>query len=709
MQVQIQNFPHLPERLSSLGDLAYNLWWSWNSDAREVFRRLDRMLWRVTQHNPVRMLQQMEPEALEKAARNAQFLDLYDSLMARYDEYMNSTRTWYTETHPASKSPIAYFCAEFGIHNSLPIYSGGLGLLAGDTCKEASDLGIPMVAVGSLYPEGYFHQRVEADGRQEAIYSRLNTDSAPLLPVLNDDGTRLLVRVPLGDNEVKVAVWRVQVGRVPIYLMDTDIDENEVWLRDLSMRLYGGDQQVRLRQEIVLGMGGVRVLYALGHTPAVFHLNEGHAAFAGIELLRGRMEAGADFDTAVQQVRQSQVFTTHTPVRAGHDEFPFHMMEEYFAHVWEKLGIGRERFLSLGQAQGKSTFSMTALALRLSKQANAVSKKHGEVSREMWRELWPELPTEKVPIISITNGVHVPTWIAPDLIEPYEKYLGPYWLLRHDDLALWEKILQMPDREIWDIHVHLKGRLMAFIREEARRKWIRDRVSSSHHLVALGTMLDRDSLTIGFARRFATYKRATLIFRDLERLKKILLNPWRPVQIIFSGKAHPADEPGKFLLRQVFEACASHEMAGHIAFVEDYDKHVAHYLKSGVDVWLNNPEPPLEASGTSGQKASLNGIINCSVLDGWWYEGYNGSNGWAIEGHDDDSAADSLYSLLESRIVPLFYDRDSQNIPRGWAQMMKEAIRSTAARFSARRMLKEYTQLMYDLTPSPTSAEVLKM
>ncbi len=707
MKVQVQSFPQIPERIYRVADLAYNLWWSWNADARELFRRLDRMLWRITQHNPVSMLQQMDPAELERASRDRYFLDLYDSLIARYDEYMTSARTWYSESHPNSDSLVAYFCAEFGLHNSLPIYSGGLGLLAGDTCKEASDLGLPMVAIGSLYPEGYFHQRVDANGRQEAIYSRLNTDSAPLLPVLNEDGSRLLVRVPLGNMEVRVAVWRVQVGRVPIYLMDTDIDENEVWLRDLSARLYGGDQQVRLRQEIILGMGGVRVLRALGYRPTVLHLNEGHAAFAGIELLREYMVAGAGFEEALERLRRMLVFTTHTPVKAGHDEFPFHQIEEYFAPTWESMGIGREQLLSLGQSQGKPSFSMTVLALRTARKANAVSKRHGEVSREMWKELWPELEVKNVPIISITNGVHVPTWIAPEFLEPFERHLGPYWLLFHDDLALWEKILQMPDRDIWEIHIHLKGRLMAFIREEARRKWIRDHVSSSHHLVALGTLLDRDALTIGFARRFATYKRATLVFRDMERLKKILLNPWRPVQIIFSGKAHPADEPGKFFLQQVFQACASHEMAGHIAFVEDYDKHVAHYLKSGVDVWLNNPTPPMEASGTSGQKASLNGIINCSVRDGWWYEGYNGNNGWAIEGDDDDAAAASLYDLLEKEIVPLYFERDAQNIPRRWAQMMKEAIRSTAARYSARRMVKEYTHLMYDAAPIPKGPKEL--
>lgn len=709
MKVQIKNFPYLPERILRIADLAYNLWWSWNPEARELFRRLDRMLWRKNQHNPVSMLQQIDAATLDKAAASVSFTDYYDGLMAHYDHYMDAHLTWYSKNRPNSKDLVAYFCAEFGIHNSLPIYSGGLGLLAGDTCKEASDLGIPMVAVGSLYPEGYFHQRVDSDGRQDAVYTRLDTDSAPLLPVLNDDGSRLLVQVPLGDDVVHVAIWRVQVGRVPIYLMDTDIEENEVWLRDVSARLYGGDQQVRLRQEIILGMGGVRVLRALNYDPSVYHLNEGHAAFAGIELLRESMEGGRDFQAAVEEVRRRQVFTTHTPVKAGHDEFPFHKMEEYFSHLWEDLGIGRERFLSLGQSQNKPTFSMTVLALRMSRRANAVSRRHGEVSRHMWNELWPDRPVEEVPIIYITNGVHVPTWISSELVEAYRNHLGINWLDEHDELGLWERVQKMPDRELWELHLHLKGKLMAFIREEARWKWMRDGFNSAHHLVAMGTLLDRDILTIGFARRFATYKRATLILRDMERLRNILLNPWRPVQLIFSGKAHPADEPGKHLLQQVFQACSSQQMAGRIAFLEDYDKHKAHYLKSGVDVWLNNPEPPNEASGTSGLKAALNGIINLSVLDGWWYEGYNGENGWAIEGNDDDSAAESIYTLLEEEIVPLYYEHDSQGIPRGWAKRMKESIRSTAARFSARRMMKEYAQRMYSAAPEPSPAELLEV
>ena len=710
MRVEIPQFPNVPEALGRLPELAYNLWWSWHSAGRQLFRRLDTTLWRRFHQNPVQMLLEIEPEVLLTRSRDPHFLDLYQSVIDRYTRYLNRQQTYTISGHKKSGDQlIAYFCAEFGVHNSLPIYSGGLGLLAGDTCKEASDLNLPLVAIGSLYPEGYFHQRISADGRQEALYSRLDPKRAPLLPVLNDDGSRLLVGIPLGSHQVQVAVWRIQVGRVPIYLMDTDIDQNQPWLRDVSARLYGGDHLVRLRQEIILGMGGVKVLEALGYQPTVYHLNEGHAAFAGIALLLRGHRQGLNFDTNLDRTRQSLVFTTHTPVKAGHDEFSSRLMEEYFSDVWQRLGIGRERFLELGAPPGGQTFSMTVLALRMSRNANAVSRRHGQVARRMWKDLWPELTPEEVPIISITNGVHLPTWFASEMVRLLERHLGPSLWTQPDDPSRWEKIIKLPDAELWNTHLELKRKLMSHIRTEAQRKWVAGEVSSSHHLVALGTLLDREALTIGFARRFATYKRATLVFHDLARLKRILTNSRRPVQIIFSGKAHPADEPAKFLLQQVFNWCSSPELEGHVAFVEDYDKLTAHYLVSGVDVWLNNPQPPLEASGTSGQKASLNGVPNLSVPDGWWYEGHNQRNGWAIEGDDDASASASLYDHLERHIIPLYYDRDPQGIPRGWAARMKESIRSVAAPFSARRMLKEYTQRLYlQDSPRPEVAKLKK-
>ncbi len=696
MLIKIPEFPDLPARISRLPEFSFNLWWSWHSRARELFRRLDLTLWRRTHHNPVRMLHEINSRRLAQRAADPRFLALYDSVISAYDDYLQSNTTWYREAFPdSSRSQVAYLCAEFGLHNSLPIYSGGLGLLAGDTCKEASDLGIPLIGVGALYPEGYFHQKIEADGRQVALYTRLDTTRAPLLPVLNDEGERLLVDVPLDDTVVKVALWRVMVGRVPIFLMDTDIEENDVWLRDVTARLYGGDQLVRLRQEIILGIGGIRCLTALGYDPDVYHLNEGHASFAAVELLRRRLEAGDSFQAALKEVKQQLVFTTHTPVKAGHDEFPFHMMEEYFHHLWEEMGVNRESFLELGQIQNRSSFSMTVLALKTARQANAVSRKHGEVSREMWAPLWPEREVQDVPIISVTNGVHVPTWVAAEMVEHFESHIGPYWWMHHDDPHLWERVLRIPDKDLWETHMLLKAKLLTFVREAARYKWAAGGVSSTNQLVALGTLLDGDVLTIGFARRFATYKRAGLILRDRDRLRRLLTHSRRPVQIIFSGKAHPADEEGKYVLQQVFEACASPDLEGRMAFVEDYNKHVAHYLISGVDVWLNNPAPPLEASGTSGQKASLNGIPNLSVRDGWWYEGHNGRNGWSIEGEDDDATASHLYELLEDEIVPLFYKRDSEGVPRQWTAVMKEAIRSISAEFSARRMMKEYARKLY--------------
>jgi starch phosphorylase len=498
----------------------------------------------------------------------------------------------------------------------------------------------------------------------------------------------------MDSQEIYVAVWKLQVGRVPIFLMDTNVPENELWNRDLVARLYEGDPQVRLRQEVILGIGGMRVLRALGYDPTVIHLNEGHAAFAALDLFRMNREKGLGYEDSLQATREKIVFTTHTPVKAGHDVFPFPMIEDHFSHFWEELGISREDFLELGAPPDDQNFSMTVLALNTSRRANAVSRRHGEVSREMWHFLYPDRSVEKVPITSITNGVHVPTWLSGPMVRLLRNYLGENWSENHDEASLWERVHEIPDEELWQTHCSLKLRLLQFVRERTRRRWMKGELSA-HQLVALGSLLIPEALTLGFARRFATYKRAALIFRDRDRIKKILHNPWCPVQLIFSGKAHPADEPGKFLLRQIYEICASPEFGGHVAFVEDYDKEVAHHLVAGVDVWLNNPEPPKEASGTSGQKASLNGVINCSIMDGWWCEGYNGENGWLIDGDDEEAAASSIYTLLQEAIVPTFYDRDAEGIPHSWVKLMKRAIGSTAAPFSARRMVKEYCQKIY--------------
>lgn len=695
MKVEIPLNSKIPRRISRISDLSYNLWWTWHSNSRELFRRLDLDLWRQTSHNPIRMLRSIDKSVLLAAAQNAQFLSLYDSVLSDFDNYLSQNHSWFSANYPDRKNELfAYFCAEFGLHNSLAIYSGGLGILAGDTCKEASDLGIPMVAIGSLYPEGYFYQTIDPGGRQNETYARLDIENVPLLPVLEDDGSRLILSVPLDESEVRMALWKIQVGRVPIFFMDTDIEENEPWQRDLSARLYHGDHVVRLRQEIILGMGGVKALKTLGYRPTTYHLNEGHAAFACIELLQETAEEDLPWEERLERVRQQVVFTTHTPVGAGHDEFPFHLVEEYFHSVWEKLDVPREKFLALGKTDDRESFSMTVLALKNSRMANAVSRKHGEVSRQMWHALWPERDVEDVPIASITNGVHLPTWVSSEMGSLFLKQFGPHWLASHDDPAYWEGIAAIPDAAIWQAHLSLKMKLLNFIRERVRRKWLQG-VASSEQLVGLGCFLNPNFLTIGFARRFATYKRATLILRDRERLQKLLLDSKRPIQIIFAGKAHPADEEGKYFLQQIFEAGISNELRGHIAVVENYDMHVAHHLLAGVDVWLNTPVPPLEASGTSGQKAGMNGVINLSVLDGWWAEAFHGSNGWAIEGEDDDSTAASLYELLEAKVAPLYYDRDTLGIPVRWLSLMRESTRSIAANFSARRMMKDYTRQMY--------------
>jgi starch phosphorylase len=688
-------FDNLPEAISRLEELAYNLWWSWHADARSLFKLIDRTLWKQTAHNPIRFLKEVAQEKLDTAAVDSLYLRLYNRVFAAFDGYMQGEDTWFSRTHPdKSTQTLAYLCAEFAVHTSVPIYSGGLGLLAGDTCKEASDLGLPLVAVGAFYPEGYFRQQIAMDGSQDATYSRIDPAMSPLMPVMNSDDSRLLVEIPLDGRSIYAGIWLFQVGRVPIYLLDTDIPDNQPWDRDVVARLYGGDNQIRLRQEIILGIGGMRALYALGFEPNIVHLNEGHAAFASLEMIRRYYEKDRDFEKALNSTREKLVFTTHTPVKAGHDEFPFHMMEEHFRGYWEGLDISRERFLSLGAPQGGHSFSMTLLALKTSRKANGVSAKHGEVSREMWSFLFPEKKVEEVPIGSITNGVHVPTWLSREMVELFDRYLGVGWQENHDDVETWDKILDIPDEELWNTHVNLKTLLFRYMRERARQRWVSGGVSSGQ-IVAFGGLLNPDALTIGFARRFATYKRADLILSDMDRLKKILHNPWQPVQLIFAGKAHPADEPGKYVLSRIIEVCASPEFGGHIAFIENFDKSVAHQLVHGVDIWLNNPIPPKEASGTSGQKASLNGVVNLSVLDGWWCEGFNQKNGWGIQEVNGDQTALEIYRILEEEVVPRFYERDSRGIPREWCQLMKEAIRSTAAPFSARRMVKEYCGRIY--------------
>ncbi len=694
MKTKLPEFQHIPDEFSRFPELAYNLWWSWNSEARGLFQKLNPIAWQSGKNNGVEILKETSTELFKKFSRNEELLNLYNKVMESFDSYMQAEDTWFKRAHPEQSGlKLAYFSAEFGLHTSVPIYSGGLGILAGDTCKEASDLGLPFVAVGALYPEGYFTQEIQPDGTQNPHYVRIDLENTPILPILRDNGERMLVPVPFGNREILVALWLCQVGRVPIYLMDTNIPENNQWDRDMVARLYGGDNLVRLRQEIILGIGGVKVLEAVGHDANVVHLNEGHAAFASIEFLSKYMETGNTFEQALEETKKRLVFTTHTPVKAGHDQFPHHLMEEHFFPYWDNLDMTREQFLGLGSQPESNMFGMTVLALKTARKANGVSKKHGEVSRNMWNSLYPGTSESDVPIGHITNGVHVSTWLTGRMCRLLDRYLQPGWLENHDHPETWEAIKNIPDNELWDLHLGLKNKLFTFMETKAQKYWLQG--GSPNKVIALQGLLRPEVLTLGFARRFATYKRATLIFSDLERLKSIILDVKKPVQLIISGKAHPADEPGKHLLRQVFEFCSSHEFGGQIAFIEDYNKEVAHHLISGVDVWLNNPIPPLEASGTSGEKASLNGVPNFSVLDGWWSEGYNGKNGWAIEGSNDAETAASIYRILEDEITEAYYQTDFNGVPRQWVAIMKEAICSTAAAYSARRMLKEYVEKQY--------------
>ncbi len=693
MKTMLPDFDHIPEKFSRFPELAYNLWWSWNSEARGLFQQLNPIAWQTGKNNAVRILKETSAELFEKFAQNQDLLALYQKVINDYDSYMKAENTWFKRIHPEETKKFAYFSAEFGIHTSVPIYSGGLGILAGDTCKEASDLDLPFVAVGALYPEGYFKQEIEPDGTQRDHYVEIDLENTAILPVLDDNGKKLLVPVPFGNREILVAVWKCQAGRIPVYLMDTNIPENNEWDRDLVARLYGGDNLVRLRQEIILGIGGIKVLEAVKHDADVIHLNEGHAAFASIEILRRHMDEGLPFEEALAKTREQLVFTTHTPVKAGHDQFPFQLMEEHFHPYWDRLNFTREQFLDLGRQPEGNMFGMTILALKTSRKANGVSKKHGEVSRQMWNDLYPGLAENDVPIDHVTNGVHVPTWLTGRACRLLDKHLNPGWLEDHDNPETWQAVRNIPDEDLWELHLGLKNKLFTFMETRAQKYWLQG--GAPRKVIALQGLFRPEVLTLGFARRFATYKRANLIFRDIERLKAILLDAERPVQLIFSGKAHPQDEPGKHFLRQVFEICSSHEFGGQVAFIENYDKEVAHHLLAGVDVWLNNPIPPLEASGTSGEKASLNGVPNFSVLDGWWCEGYNGSNGWAIEGGNDEETAASLYRILEEEIIETYYQTDFDGTPRKWVALMKEAICSTAANFSARRMVKEYLEKIY--------------
>ena len=705
----------LPKRIDRLDELAHNMWWSWHYQARDLFRTLDYTLWIISGYNPVKQLRDINPDKLKAAAADPAFIDLYDSVMAAFDADISSQDTWFDNKYPDKLTgPVGYFSMEFAIHNSIPIYAGGLGILAGDICKEASDLGLPMVGVGFMYPQGYFHQRVSADGWQEEIYRQLDFSETPITPVLSSQWGKTLAEVQLDNRQVRIGAWQIQVGRTTLYLLDTNVEENSPQDRQLSARLYIADRELRIQQEIVLGIGGVRVLRALGIKPSIWHANEGHAAFMMLERVREKVEQGMTFDKAVKEVRAATVFTTHTPVPAGHDVFPVQLIEKYFHNYWGSLGIDQGKFLGLGQGNGAGdqAFNMTILALTTADNCNAVSRLHGTASRRMWHMLWPKVKEDDVPITYVTNGIHVPTWVASEMGQLYIKYLGEDWVERQDDPELWQRIMDIPDEEIWTARQLLKRRLKASMLGWAQERWSEAEVQPQQ-VLAMGALLHPEVLTVGFVRRFAEYKRPDLIFRDIERLKHIVKDRWQPIQIVFAGKSHPADFPSKCLLQNVYRLATDRDFQGRIAFIEDYDMNRARYLVQGVDVWLNVPRRLNEASGTSGMKAALNGVPHLSVRDGWWYEGYNRANGWAIgDGpktyspeEEDRMDADALYKLLEEELVPLYYERDRSGVPHGWIRFVKETIRSVVPNFCARRMVKEYADKLYMTTARTKSVQ----
>jgi starch phosphorylase len=695
--------PDLPERISRLREFALDLSWSWKREVRAVFRTLDPTLWRLTRHNPVQLLREIDPVLLQSCSEDPDFLRLYDRAVAAFDAEKTDDHTWYARNYPELRGrPIAYFCAEFGLHHTVPIYSGGLGVLAGDHCKSASDLGVPLVGVGLLYTRGYFDQALTLEGWQTDADETFDISQTPLELVRGKSGEPYLTRLFSSGRKVYVAAWRLQVGRVPIYLLDTDLPDNDPADRELSHKLYAGGVDHRLKQEGLLGIGGVRVLEALGIEPVAWHANEGHAAFMMVERVRRLGQSGVPFDEAVRRVRANSVFTTHTPVPAGHDFFTHDQIKEWAGPYWDKIG-NREELLGLGRhptLDGKH-FHMTAAAIRLSARVNGVSRRHGDVTRDIWRGLWNGRSVEKIPIGHVTNGVHLGTWMNFRIMRLFDHHLGPDWHENVDEPGFWDGVLWLRDRDLWDEHYKLKNRLLNFIREEARRHW-RDQWSEASHLVGAGTLLEPQAFTIGFARRFAAYKRADLLFRDRERLLRILSNPWRPVQIVFAGKAHPQDELGKKVLQRVYSHTRHPAFAGRVAFVEDYGMLVAHRIVEGVDLWLNLPRPPLEASGTSGMKAGLNGVPQLGTDDGWWSEAYTGENGWSLPLADssdpdanDATDAWNLYDLLENEIVPLFFERDERGIPTRWVRVMKNAIKVAGERFTSRRMVEEYVRNYY--------------
>ena len=702
----------LPKNINKLEEISKNLWWSWNPEYLRLLKKIDVDLWEVLDKNPVKFLKRVSQDKLEKVAKDQEFVKEYENVLKNYKDYMESRQTWFDQKYPKNKNDlIAYFSAEYGLDETLPIYSGGLGILSGDHLKSASDLGIPLVGVGLLYKNGYFNQKIESYGVQKSEYKNIDLANLPIYSVKNQDGNDLIISVKVQDRDLYLKVWKIMVGRTKLYLLDSDIPENSVQDREITLKLYGGDQETRICQEIVLGIGGVKLLQELGLKPTIYHMNEGHSSFLTIELIRQVMEEkNVAFDVARDIVGSRTVFTTHTPVPAGNDIFSIDLVKKYFYEYWPKLGIDVEQFLRMGMkpyADLSSGFNMGMLALKIAAKKNGVSKLHGEVSRELFGEIWPDIATNESPITYVTNGIHTCSWLPQNMKELYNEYLctpnNPYW---QDKIYLdetWEPIKNIPNEKLWNAHLVRKEKLIALVKENTINRLRRAGVPYDE-IKEIVSGVSPNDLIIGFARRFATYKRATLIFKDIERITEILNNKEHPVKLIFAGKAHPADKEAHDLIRYIHELSMKPQFRGKIFLLENYNIAMSRYLISGVDVWLNNPRRPLEASGTSGQKASVNGAINFSVLDGWWAEGYDQTNGWAIgtnatfnsETEQDEVDSQSIYKILETKIIPTFFDRPSENSPsEKWMEIMKRSIITTGGNYSTARMLVDYTEKLY--------------
>ncbi len=698
--------PQLPQRINKLSEIANNLWWSWNTEYLRLFEVMDPDLWEVSEKNPVKFLKMISQERIERIINDQEFLKKYDRVVENYENYMNSKNTWFTKNYPNnSKDLIAYFSAEYGLDEIVPIYSGGLGILSGDHLKSASDLGLPFVAVGLLYKNGYFHQRINSRGEQCSEYYNIDLYNLPILPVKDKIGDDVIIDIPLEDKTLYLKLWQINVGRIKLYLMDSDIEQNCEEFRGITLRLYGGDKEMRIRQEIVLGMAGVKALKALDYNPTVYHMNEGHSSFLTLELIKNIMdEKQISFEMAREIATVQTVFTTHTPVPAGNDIFDVSLVEKYFDGYWDKLGISKEQFLKLGMPGNELEpgFNMGILALKIAGKKNGVSKLHGEVSRELFAEVWPNIAEDESPITHVTNGIHTCTWLAPNLKELFNEYLPPYWQDNIQVDSTWEKIDNIPDQKLWNAHIERKEKLIKLIKQNVTNRYVNSGIGYDQ-ISEIVNKLNPRALTIGFARRFATYKRATLLFKDIARLTQILNDEKRPVQIVFAGKAHPADKDGQELIKTIHEISLMPQFKGKIFILENYNIGISRYLISGVDVWLNNPRRPMEASGTSGEKASVNGVVNFSVLDGWWCEGYNGVNGWTIgtnaqyDSYEEQDKADSnsLYHTLENKIIPAYYNQDKDGISKEWMSYMKNSIKSTGGKYSTSRMVSDYVNDLY--------------